>query len=215
MASIICLHTARVHVATFAALFGEAGFAGTVDHVVRPGLLARARASGAGAVRADLDRTVDDMAGADAVLCTCSTLGPLIDDLARTDPRLVRIDRPMMTRAATLGGAALVVICLDSTRAATLDLLHDIAAQKDVDLRAEPLLCAEAWPLFEAGRTDDFARALAAKVRHKVAQRQDLRSVVLAQASMMGAQDHLADIGLPVLSSPPLAVDRAIAIARS
>lgn len=212
---ITCLHTAQIHVQGFGALFEQSGFAGRVDHVVRADLLDRARAQGAQAVAADLRAVVADIGQVDALLCTCSTLGPLIDELACSDPRLLRIDRPLMEQAIQAKGRVLVVICLQSTQAATLDLLRQIAAESGRDASYELLLCAEVWPLFEAGETDAFARAIAARVRGALETMPDIGVVVLAQASMHGATAHLSDIGLPVLASPQLAVDRAIAMALS
>lgn len=212
---ITCLHTADVHIATFDALFAEAGFDGTVDHIVRTDLLARARDQGAEAARADLRQAIAALGDADAVLCSCSTLGPLIDDMAQADPRLLRIDRPLMECAARAGGKVLVVLCLESTRRATSDLLNRVAAEAGRDVQQELLLCAEVWPLFEAGQASAFSSAIAARVRQALADSPDTSAVVLAQASMMGAADHLADITVPVLSSPQLAVDRAMKIARS
>lgn len=212
---ITCLHTADLHVETFDAVFAKAGFQGVVHHVVRADLLAQAREEGTEAVRADLRQAIAACGDADAVLCTCSTLGPLIDDMALEDGRLLRIDRPLMEQAARLGGRALVVLCLESTRKATCDLLARVASELDRSVQQELLLCVEAWPLFEAGQTGDFARAIAARVRQALTDHPDMQTVVLAQASMGGAAQELKDIAIPVLSSPQLAMDRAIAIARS
>lgn len=212
---ITCLHTADAHVATFGALFAEAGLDGSVEHIVRADLLSRARGQGICAVRDEVQRALTVMTDADAVLCTCSTLGPLIDDMARTDARLLRIDRPLMEHAVAQGDRVLVAICLESTRAGTLDLLKAVAAETGRIVKPSLLLCVEDWPLFEAGRSADFARAIADRIRQALADTSGLRAVVLGQASMAGAAAHLTDVSLPVLSSPKLAVDRAIKIARS
>ncbi|QFT59214.1 hypothetical protein FIU94_10290 [Sulfitobacter sp. THAF37] len=212
---IACLHTADVHVQTFDALFAKAGFQGVVHHVVRADLLAQAREEGAAAVRADLRQAIAALGDAGSVLCTCSTLGPLIDDMSQADPRLLRIDRPLMEQAARLGGRILVVLCLESTRRATCDLLARAASELDRKVEHEVLLCAEVWALFEAGQTDAFLREIATRTRQALAEIPDISAVVLAQASMMGAGDYLAEVPVPVLSAPALAVDRAIGIARS
>ena len=83
---IRCLHTADVHVVTFGALLPDAA------HVVRADFLDRARAEGINAVAADVKALLRDMAGTGPVLCTCSTLGPLVDELGLAN--IVRIDRP-------------------------------------------------------------------------------------------------------------------------
>lgn len=212
---ITCLHTAQVHVQSFEKLFRNSGYNGKLDHVVRADLLDRARADGVAAVATDLRAAVGQMGPSDAVLCTCSTLGPLVDDLARTVPHLLRIDRPLMEQAVQVGGKVLVVICLASTQAATLDLFGAIATQTGCDPTHDLLLCDQAWPLFEAGDVDGFGRAIAHAVKAALMADPDVAVVVLGQASMTAAEPHLADIGMPVLSSPQLAVDRAMEIARS
>jgi len=91
---IACLHTAELHVETFAALFAAQAPGVDVSHVVRADLLARAQSEGAVRIADATAEAVADLADFDAVLCTCSTLGPLVDALQ--DTRLIRIDRPLM-----------------------------------------------------------------------------------------------------------------------
>jgi len=73
-------------------------------------------------------------------------------------------------------------------------------------------MCEGAWAAFEAGDMDRYAAAIAASVRAVAA---GLDCVVLGQASMRVAEPLLADLGLPVLASPDLAVDHAIGMALS
>jgi len=115
---IACLHTAELHVETFAALFAAQAPGVDVSHVVRADLLARAQSEGAVRIADATAEAVADLADFDAVLCTCSTLGPLVDALH--DTRLIRIDRPLMVAAAAHGARPLLAICLESTRAASL-----------------------------------------------------------------------------------------------
>ena len=74
------------------------------------------------------------------------------------------------------------------------------------------LLVDAAWPRFERGDRDGYLADVAAAVRPRAA---DTDVVVLAQASMAGAQPLLADLGVPVLSSPALGVARAVLVASS
>jgi len=209
---IALLHTGQVHVDTFQALFDGEAAGVMLEHHVAPELLARAQASGLDAVRGDTLGILTDLAGADAVLCTCSTLGPLTDIAAGTHPHIVRIDQPLMQAACTHGPAALVAICLDSTREATLALLGNTANGLGVDIAPEVILCNKAWPLFETGQIAEFGSAVAAMIHARVAQG-GIDCVVLAQASMRAAEPDLANLGLPVLSSPLLAVRRTLQVA--
>jgi hypothetical protein len=212
---ISCLHTAESHIARFEALFRSQGWSGALHHEVRADLLARAQAMGAETLRADLAAVLQGLAGAKVVLCSCSTLGPLLEGAAPAGLAVVRIDLPLMERAAALGGLVLVAYCLPSTREATLKLFESCAQAAGQGAMAQLWPCAQAWPLFEAGEQPAFEADIAAEVRQAVAAQPALSGVVLAQASMAGAADLLGDLDLPVLSSPPLAVARAIALARA
>ena len=202
---IACLHTAEVHVETFAALFAAQAPGVDVSHVVRADLLARAQSKGAGRVADATAEAVADLADFDAVLCTCSTLGPLVDALH--DTRLIRIDRPLMAAAAAHGARPLLAICLESTRAASLALLKQAGGP---DMAPTVLSCADAWPHFEAADMDTFAAEIARTIKAHIAGHD---CVVLGQASMRVAEPLLAGLDIPVLSSPALAVAATMAVA--
>ncbi len=203
---IACLHTAQVHAATFSDLFADKAPDAQVVHVVREDLLARAQVGGIDAVAETFADAIAALGEADAILCTCSTLGPLVDQLQ--NPKVIRIDRPLMEVAATLGSKPLLAICLESTRSASLSLLMEA----DAVIAPTVHLCDGAWALFEAGDMAGFADAVATSVR-KVSVGQDC--VILAQASMRVAEPALRDLEIPVLSSPALAADRVIGVALS
>ncbi|MBZ5738664.1 aspartate/glutamate racemase family protein [Nocardioides mangrovi] len=222
------LHTAEVHVATFDDLVGDAA---VVAHVVEPDLLERARRDGLtpaveAGLRAALVELVD--AGADLVVCTCSTLGPLAETVDLPVP-VLRVDRPMAARAVALGsrgpgwcggrdrpsaGAASrrrhrigVVAAVESTLVPTRELLADEAARAGVAAAVSEVCVPSAWALFEAGDTAAYLGAIADAARTLTP---TVDVVVLAQASMAGAVDLLADLAVPVLVSPPLAVAAAL-----
>lgn len=204
---IACLHTASVHQQTFTALFAARVPHAQVIHVVRDDLLDAAQTHGLDDIA---DVTLEALGGlttADAVLCTCSTLGPLVD-LAGQD-KFVRIDRPMMVEAAKYGPRPLLAICLESTRAASLELLQEAGGPA---MAPTVHLCDDAWTYFITGDQDGFADAIATSVA-AVADGHDC--LVLGQASMRVAAPALARLGLPVLTSPELAVARVIQIAQS
>jgi hypothetical protein len=70
--------------------------------------------------------------------------------------------------------------------------------------------CLEAWAEFEAGDLDGYHASIARHVRGLAA---DFDVVVLAQASMAPVAALLHDLAIPVLTSPRLAVLRAVEIA--
>jgi len=217
MAKVSLLHTAEVHVATFRRLLGEMAPNLEQSHAVHAEWLAEARESGLTA--ALRDRVGGFLAGqataADAVLCTCSTLGPLADELAADHANVVRIDRPLMRKAAEHEGTILVALCLESTLSPTLELLREAFDEKGRPLDHRVVLCQEAWVHFEAGDMEAFGRAIAENVRGACEGLERCGCVVLAQASMVVAEPHLADLGVPVYSSPRLAAEAVVKAAMS
>lgn len=210
---IALLHTADVHVATFETAFHQLRPDARLSHDIRPELLERARREGLDAIRTEVHGALSALADADAVLCTCSTLGPLVDECAVTHRNLVRIDRALMTNACRSGPRMLVALCLESTRTATLDLLHESAAQVCSIIDPSVVMCADAWPYFEAGDLAAYAGAIAGEIRTAIAKQGPFDCVVLGQASMHVAADGLADLPIPVLTSPEAAVSQCLAVA--
>jgi hypothetical protein len=203
---ITCLHTADVHVATFDSLFHDQGADVQLSHVVRADLLSQAQTNGLETVADAFEAVMTSLPAADVVLCTCSTLGPLVDAL--DGPQYLRIDRPVMKAAARLGENPLLAICLESTREASLGLLMACRA----DLRPTVVHCKTAWAHFQQGNQQAFAKDIAETIR---AAYKDESCVILAQASMRVAAPLLIDLQVPILSTPQLAVIEAIAMAQS
>lgn len=210
---IALLHTADVHVATFDELLSVAGYDGAVEHRVRADLLDRARIEGLDAVRVETLEALNALAAADAVICTCSTLGGIADDVAQQQDHVFRIDRPVMESACAAGREILVAICLESTKASTLALLDNCAALMGADVRVRPVLCDGAWEFFESRDMEGFASSIAASIKAEMFGNGRPDCIVLAQASMRVAEPRLAGIGVPVMSSPQRAAVRAMEIA--
>lgn len=211
---IAFLHTADVHVATFDRIFQEIDAEVQRDHRVDASLLDRARRDGIEAVRSDVLSLLNELSNADAVLCTCSTLGPLADDAARSAENIVRIDRPLMEQACSDGSKILIALCLESTRDATLCLLNDCAALAGKDIDPVVVLCSDAWDFFEAGDNAAYASSIARAIKKTLAEMPGVDSIVLAQASMRVAEADLAGTGIPVHSSPVLAAQHCVDVAR-
>jgi hypothetical protein len=203
------LHTADVHVPTFRDLLTELAPQVREVHVVDPALLADARTGG---LTAGLARRVDERlavlaeAGADLIVCTCSTIGGLAERPAAAGVAVVRADRPMAEAAVAAGTRIAVVYTTASTLGPTRELLLDAAAGMPVTVVEAP--CPQAWAAFEAGDLPRYAREVAAAAR-QAAPAADV--IVLAQASMAPAAALLTDLPVPVLTSPRTAVAGALA----
>lgn len=208
------LHTADAHVATFEALVRRADAHAACVHVVEPALLEVARRDGPTAEVEDamlsaLERLADD--GAGVIVCTCSTLGPLAESLGvRLRVPVVRVDRPMARAAVAAGARIGVVAALDSTLGPTRALLRSEAGRAGAAPTVVEACVPQAWAAFEQGDTDAYLRQVGDVARALAG---DVDVVVLAQASMLGAVGALADLGVPVLASPPLAVRHVLGTA--
>jgi hypothetical protein len=142
--------------------------------------------------------------GASQVLCTCSSVGGMAEQVGRQMglPTL-RVDRPMAEAAVAAGRHLLVVACLPSTLGPTTQLLNEVAYANNRRVEIETLLMENAWPLFQAGDEAGFARHIAGIIL-QTRPRPD--AIVLAQVSMAGAADLLKQSEIPVLASPRLGV---------
>lgn len=211
---IALLHTAQVHVDTFDDIFGQISPDVRLEHVVRPDLLERCALFGPDAVRSEVTETLLGLGRADAVMCTCSTLGPLVDEAARSASHIVRIDRPLMEQACRDGQRILVALCLESTRQATVDLVEDCAAGLGLEVDLNIVVCRDAWAFFEAGDMTAYAASIAKTITAAMSRAAPVDSIVLAQASMRVAHDDLRGLEVPIRSSPVLAVQRCVQVAQ-
>jgi aspartate/glutamate racemase len=208
------LHTSPLHVPVFRALLSEVDPGVADSHVVDESLLADVRVYGYDAsIEArllahlhELDRRAPAV-----IVCTCSTLSGDAERLAgRVRAPVLRIDRPLAERAVADGGRVALVAAVESTLAPTRALFLECAAAARTGAVVVDAPCLEAWPRFERGDLTGFYDHIARHVRG-LAGGADV--VVLAQASMAPAAALLEDLDVPVLSSPRLAVQRAVEIA--
>jgi len=216
MRTVGFLHTASVHAAAFGALLeGQAhDLAGT--HVVDEALLSDARSRGVDdEIRGRLSARIIELRerGSCVVVCTCSTLGGAAEALSDSvGVPVVRVDRPMAEQAASIGGRIGILVAVESTRCLTRELLQQCLAISRRDAVLVESLCFDAWERFEAGDTAGYVERLVHRAQGLAA---EVDVIVLAQASMAAAAPRLADLQIPVLSSPAPAVAQAVQIARA
>ena len=207
------LHTGQVHVATFDQLLDEMAPGMARRHRVEQGWLDEAREHGmSDALASQIRSAMGELAAGGVGVCTCSSIGAVAEQAATAGAPVVRVDRALMEAAMQHGNRPLVAMCLESTRAPTLDLLADVARHGGVDVAPLVVMCEGAWAHFEAGNTAAYAQAIAQAVEHAVKADGQAGCIVLAQASMAPAEPLLAGHGLPVLSSPRLGVERALSL---
>ena len=202
-------HTTASNETLFRTLLAEMGPEIPSRHVLATDLLDRATAQGrvtaeiAVDVKDRMRAALDD--GARMLLCTCSTLGTCADDM--NDPRVLRVDRAMARLAVAQGGRVLVAACVASTLDPTVKLLRESATETT---QIETLLMADLWPHFQVGEHMVYWQRIAERLRERASA---FDCIVLAQA-MAGAADLLHDLPIPVLSSPRIGLEAAIAAYR-
>ncbi len=198
---IACLHTIDGNIAVFEAAAAATGLpCGTLSHAVRADLLASAKRMGGltEAIRAETACVLGELSKtADAVLLTCSTLGPAVEELAQGPIPVMRVDLAL-ARLATAKAGNIVVLCTASTTLGpTSRLFGQEAAGRPCEI--EVRLVPEAWPFFKAGDKEGYLRSIA--LAADSAYRDGAATVAFAQASMAGAAD-LVTAGPPPLTSP-------------
>jgi hypothetical protein len=183
MPTIACLHTVEGNIAVFSAACPP-GL--RLTHTLRADLLeGAAEPEGREAALANTADALQALAAdADAVLLTCSTVGPAARvAAARVAVPVLRADRALAEAATAAGGTVIVLYAAPSTLGPTGALFAESASQTGarIDLR----LVEGAWEEFRAGAIGAYHRSIAAAA--DAAFTEGLATVALAQASMSGA----------------------------
>lgn len=143
--------------------------------------------------------------GVDGVLVTCSSIGAVVDAIAADSAVPVyRVDRPMAESAVAAGSSVGVLATLATTLGPTTDLVEECARTVGRDVEVVPRLCDGAFEALQGGdggRHDEIVGEELERLAEVV------DSVVLAQASMARIAAGRPTGGVPVLSSPRLAVE--------
>jgi Asp/Glu/hydantoin racemase len=147
-------------------------------------------------------------AGADAVLVTCSSIGPAVDATRPLCPvPLFRIDEAMADRAVATGPRIGVLATLSSTLEPTRDLVarRAAAAGRAVEIRDD--VCRGAFEALQRGDRDAHDAAVTSALLDMLPQ---VDVIVLAQASMARVLETLPEgtVTVPVLTSPGTAMER-------
>jgi Asp/Glu/hydantoin racemase len=148
-----------------------------------------------------------ELAGADYIMVTCSSIGPAVEAGAKLmGVPVLRVDQPMADQAVATGKRIGVIATLRTTLEPTADLIQRRAdaAGKKIELTSR---LAEG--AFDALMSGDAAKhdAMVAGALKELSQQVDV--IVLAQASMARVVETLAlaDKRVPILASPGIAVD--------
>lgn len=188
---ILCLHTAHSNAVIFEQVAAELGWpAHSIIHQVHEELLLEAEAAGgmSAALRQKTAMQLDALADeTDAVLLTCSTLGPAVvdcrsDQVWRADGMLAR--KVAVALQSDLESRIALLCAAPTTYEATRNLFMGELLPGDADQRVQ-LQCVEgAWALFRSGDISGYEARITDAVLQAYAA--GATQVVLTQVSMDG-----------------------------
>ena len=150
-----------------------------------------------------------EMAGADAVMVTCSSIGPGVALGQKLfDIPVIRVDEAMAAAAVRMGPRIGVMATLRTTLEPTIALLEEKAQEAGIEIEIVESLCDGAFDAVLAGDTMTHDRILSHALRNEM---KGVDVVILAQASMARVVKTMPEgtLTMPVLSSPELAVMQA------
>ena len=208
---IACLHTVDSNIAVFEA--ASLGLGVSLSHSVRSDLLSRSEAAGGltAEIRDEAAALLRGLAsGADAVLLTCSTVGPATEQAALdAGVPILRVDGALAAQAvaqAMPGGKRVIALCAVQTTVEPTRVLFERAAA-GTGVAIEMRIAPGAWAAFKSGDTPGYHRLVAEAADALYAEGAEV--IALAQASMAGAA-ALCARGTP-LTSPAAGLAAAAA----
>jgi hypothetical protein len=158
------LHTIDGNQRVFADAAATLGLrADSLRHVVRADLREAVQDAGnfSAALKAETKHCLLDLAAdADAVILTCATLGPAVEEIESAPVPIVRADVALATAAGKAGGKIAVLCALEAAVEPTRQLFarHASASLTSVDV----IHVERVWALFRNGDIDECFAAIAA-----------------------------------------------------
>jgi len=148
-------------------------------------------------------------AGAELIMVTCSSIAPGVDVARKmVSVPVMKVDEPMAEKAVSLSDNIGVMATAKTTMAPSVNLVKEKAAEAKKEITIHQTLSSEAFDCFLRGDMqthDRIVKEAALELKGKVG------VIVLAQASMGHLAEAIQDItGVPVLKSPPLAMDALV-----
>jgi len=144
--------------------------------------------------------------GADAVLVTCSSIGPAVE-IAQSlfDRPVIRVDEAMAKAAVEQGRRIGVIATLSTTLAPTAGLVRKKASEAGKQVEIVECLCEGAFEAVMAGDTATHDRIVGEALTNRL---RGVDVIVLAQASMARVLEGLPSgaVEAPVLASPEMGV---------
>ena len=148
-----------------------------------------------------------ELAGADYIMVTCSSIGPAVEAGAKLiGVPVLRVDQPMADQAVRTGKRIGVIATLRTTLEPTADLISRRAAVAGKQVEITAKLAEGAFEALMSGHAAKHDAMVAGALK-ELSKQVDV--IVLAQASMARVVDGLAseEKRVPILASPGIAID--------
>jgi aspartate/glutamate racemase len=206
--TLALIHTTPVNLPSFRDLAAEHLAGVRVINILDDSLLVDVMAAGGVTepVRQRLRAYVDQalVAGAQAVMSCCSSIGDAVEEIAaRSDVPVLRIDTPMAEEAVRLvraGHVIGVLATVQTTLDPTANLIRHVAQREGKPAQVDAVLVEGAYEALRAGNGDEHDRRVGTALKELLS-RADV--IVLAQASMARLLAALpTPPAVPILTSP-------------
>ncbi len=204
--AIACLHTAASNIAVFDSTAKDLGISTEkISHLVMPHLLAEAEKTG-GMTSEQRESLICFLQSLtpffDAILITCSTLGPVADsfDDNRHHCPVYRTDKMLADALQRKQGKSVVLYAAESTLDATISLF---CSGESIKHHPDIIFVPDAWRAFKAGDQALYISLITDAVHH--AYSNGAENVALAQVSMTPTVQHFPKLKMP-MTSPHLAL---------
>lgn len=211
--TLALIHTSMVFITVetmmrdiFAEVMPDVRLINIVDDSLLPDVMETGKISPAVTRRMCAYVVAAEVAGADAVLSLCSSLGPTID-VARelVGIPVIKIDDAMAEKAAREADRVGVMATVGTTLGPTVVLVEEKASAMDKRVVIHQALVEGAFEVLMGGDRDRHDAMVSAAARELAS---EVELLVLAQASMTRLSPRLqAETGLPVLTSPRLGIE--------
>ncbi|MCC6629708.1 MAG: hypothetical protein IT340_20200 [Chloroflexi bacterium] len=155
-----------------------------------------------------------DSAGVQIILTTCSAYSPVMDTMrAICSVPIITIDEVLFEETARAADHLGVIAASETSLRTTLQGLQAEAARQGRAPRYTTAAVPEAFAALGRGDVATAAQVIAAAARRQIAE--GAGAIMLAQASLSRTLPVIGDLGVPVLTSPSLAVQRVAAALRA
>ena len=208
---VVAIHTSFVSVEKLKSLFAETVPDAIVHNIVDDSLLAEVMANGS-VTPAIVKRycayaSTAESLGADLIFNQCSSVGEAVNIARKTiSIPILKVDEPMAELAVATGSRIAVVATVKSTMAPSVNLVKEAARNANKTVQIQECLVDGALDILMKEKNQEKHNQLVLDAIHKAAKTNDV--IVLAQGSMVVLQPFLDDVGVPVLTSPQLGVER-------